>query len=146
MIRRPPRSTRTYTLCPYTTLFRSRQERLPQVLVRAGTETGQFGARQTAEHALSVSQAPSLRRRWRRRGRELANLPAARRKRAAGHYRGDGRHRPPGRSRPAVFLVRLDQQAEGHHECPSRRLPAALALATLLRNAETGQRRCAGAG
>src|SRR3546814_12461488 len=23
MIRRPPRSTRTYTLCPYTTLFRS---------------------------------------------------------------------------------------------------------------------------
>src|SRR3546814_10739219 len=25
MIRRPPRSTRTYTLCPYTTLFRSRR-------------------------------------------------------------------------------------------------------------------------
>src|SRR3546814_11707680 len=25
MIRRPPRSTRTYTLFPYTTLFRSRQ-------------------------------------------------------------------------------------------------------------------------
>src|SRR3546814_15056478 len=25
MIRRPPRSTRTYTLCPYTTLFRSLQ-------------------------------------------------------------------------------------------------------------------------
>src|SRR3546814_6208301 len=25
MIRRPPRSTRTDTLCPYTTLFRSRQ-------------------------------------------------------------------------------------------------------------------------
>src|SRR3546814_14635662 len=23
MLRRPPRSTRTYTLCPYTTLFRS---------------------------------------------------------------------------------------------------------------------------
>src|SRR3546814_2296015 len=89
--------------------------RLPQDLVRAGTETGQFGARQTAEHALSVSQAPSLRRRWRRRGRELANLPAARRKRAAGHYRGDGRHRPPGRSRPAVFLVRLDQQRSEEH-------------------------------
>src|SRR3546814_5683642 len=32
MIRRPPRSTRTYTLFPYTTLFRSRQphaERIP---------------------------------------------------------------------------------------------------------------------
>src|SRR3546814_17124167 len=26
MIRRPPRSTRTYTLLPYTTLFRSRRE------------------------------------------------------------------------------------------------------------------------
>src|SRR3546814_9095024 len=28
MIRRPPRSTRTDTLCPYTTLFRSRLERI----------------------------------------------------------------------------------------------------------------------
>src|SRR3546814_10941379 len=27
MSRRPPRSTRTDTLCPYTTLFRSKQER-----------------------------------------------------------------------------------------------------------------------
>src|SRR3546814_17571918 len=27
MIRRPPRSTRTDTLCPYTTLFRSRRAR-----------------------------------------------------------------------------------------------------------------------
>src|SRR3546814_14807862 len=29
MIRRPPRSTRTYTLFPYTTLFRSRCQPLP---------------------------------------------------------------------------------------------------------------------
>src|SRR3546814_8448338 len=28
MIRRPPRSTRTDTLCPYTTLFRSRRGRV----------------------------------------------------------------------------------------------------------------------
>src|SRR3546814_14800869 len=34
MIRRPPRSTRTDTLCPYTTLFRSKVER-----------TKSFGAR-----------------------------------------------------------------------------------------------------
>src|SRR3546814_7880021 len=27
MIRRPPRSTRTYTICPYTTLFRSEAKR-----------------------------------------------------------------------------------------------------------------------
>src|SRR3546814_12221708 len=31
MIRRPPRSTRTYTLFPYTTLFRSRQHRFERV-------------------------------------------------------------------------------------------------------------------
>src|SRR3546814_10615711 len=30
MIRRPPRSTRTDTLCPYTTLFRSQPQRDPQ--------------------------------------------------------------------------------------------------------------------
>src|SRR3546814_946547 len=30
MIRRPPRSTRTYTLFPYTTLFRSRHARVQQ--------------------------------------------------------------------------------------------------------------------
>src|SRR3546814_2401125 len=31
MIRRPPRSTRTDTLCPYTTLFRSNHEISPRV-------------------------------------------------------------------------------------------------------------------
>src|SRR3546814_6252021 len=36
MIRRPPRSTRTDTLFPYTTLFRSRRERL----VRSGDGRG----------------------------------------------------------------------------------------------------------
>src|SRR3546814_11409689 len=34
MIRRPPRSTRTYTLFPYTTLFRSQQIKLPQRVTR----------------------------------------------------------------------------------------------------------------
>src|SRR3546814_8674361 len=37
MIRRPPRSTRTDTLFPYTTLFRSRQRRLPAY--RRGAES-----------------------------------------------------------------------------------------------------------
>src|SRR3546814_3774750 len=36
MIRRPPRSTRTYTLCPYTTLFRS--------LRRVGAACDEHGA------------------------------------------------------------------------------------------------------
>src|SRR3546814_2751942 len=36
MIRRPPRSTRTDTLFPYTTLFRSDVSELPIVIVGAG--------------------------------------------------------------------------------------------------------------
>src|SRR3546814_9722425 len=39
MIRRPPRSTRTDTLCPYTTLFRSTRARAAMVL-----EMGERGA------------------------------------------------------------------------------------------------------
>src|SRR3546814_3975837 len=38
MIRRPPRSTRTDTLFPYTTLFRSREE-------AAATQVGELGYR-----------------------------------------------------------------------------------------------------
>src|SRR3546814_19145636 len=40
MIRRPPRSTRTDTLFPYTTLFRSRITRTPYIHVRDVTQTG----------------------------------------------------------------------------------------------------------
>src|SRR3546814_9855434 len=36
MIRRPPRSTRTDTLCPYTTLFRSHQRCTGNTLQHAG--------------------------------------------------------------------------------------------------------------
>src|SRR3546814_7085215 len=38
MIRRPPRSTRTYTLFPYTTLFRSSLAVAPAFLVARGAE------------------------------------------------------------------------------------------------------------
>src|SRR3546814_13614770 len=42
MIRRPPRSTRTYTLFPYTTLFRSIRYLMmrPDVLMGVGTALG----------------------------------------------------------------------------------------------------------
>src|SRR3546814_1590136 len=40
MIRRPPRSTRTDTLFPYTTLFRS----LPNLIERAGTSVSSGGS------------------------------------------------------------------------------------------------------
>src|SRR3546814_19675455 len=37
MLRRPPRSTRTYTLCPYTTLFRSFRRQAPARAGQTGT-------------------------------------------------------------------------------------------------------------
>src|SRR3546814_2700211 len=40
MIRRPPRSTRTYTLFPYTTLFRSKSEVSPCFLLKSRTHLG----------------------------------------------------------------------------------------------------------
>src|SRR3546814_6132811 len=62
MIRRPPRSTRTDTLCPYTTLFRSRphfghfgeqayQNWIPSSL---GLEAG-ISRREAGQHALHLS-------------------------------------------------------------------------------------------
>src|SRR3546814_12531423 len=36
MVRRPPRSTRTATLFPYTTLFRSRQDEMPRPVHEPG--------------------------------------------------------------------------------------------------------------
>src|SRR3546814_15398009 len=43
MIRRPPRSTRTDTLFPYTTLFRSVYTLLPRLQQRAGAAGGAEG-------------------------------------------------------------------------------------------------------
>src|SRR3546814_18082035 len=46
MIRRPPRSTRTDTLFPYTTLFRSRLHRIQRQLLWLGSFHHSGGARQ----------------------------------------------------------------------------------------------------
>src|SRR3546814_17305326 len=43
MIRRPPRSTRTDTLFPYTTLFRSQDARAVVVPARAATDAQPYG-------------------------------------------------------------------------------------------------------
>src|SRR3546814_2406392 len=48
MIRRPPRSTRTYTLFPYTTLFRSQQ-------LAAGTSSAKQASGQLATGAGQVA-------------------------------------------------------------------------------------------
>src|SRR3546814_10665788 len=55
MIRRPPRSTRTDTLFPYTTLFRSLDEVfLVQRLVRAGVARFEKQALPLLDHAVAV--------------------------------------------------------------------------------------------
>src|SRR3546814_6985162 len=60
MIRRPPRSTRTDTLFPYTTLFRS------QVAMAAGSDTVRWSARLKPAATLSLQAAarPDLIERW----------------------------------------------------------------------------------
>src|SRR3546814_13545666 len=67
MIRRPPRSTRTDTLFPYTTLFRSRADRdgrAPDLLRAASAAQGAAGDREDAR-----GQAPARRRADADRGR-----------------------------------------------------------------------------
>src|SRR3546814_5402832 len=51
MIRRPPRSTRTDTLCPYTTLFRSAQ---------AGTTGAAAGGEERLEHTAAALRIHAL--------------------------------------------------------------------------------------
>src|SRR3546814_8485441 len=65
MIRRPPRSTRTYTLFPYTTLFRSPQDfHRPDDLRKRGRAVGRVtmtcasqGARRRSEEHTSELQS-----------------------------------------------------------------------------------------
>src|SRR3546814_6373632 len=85
MIRRPPRSTRTDTLLPYTTLFRSRARRAPDQrhefvaeALRLGHEAGnaQIVAAQRLGHALAAGERrPAI--------AALELLPGGRRRREA---------------------------------------------------------------
>src|SRR3546814_15846817 len=57
-IRRPPRSTRTDTLFPYTTLFRSNEDRTTRPFLLEDRRLGQFGNRPGAfEHAVRARPA-----------------------------------------------------------------------------------------
>src|SRR3546814_2441094 len=71
MIRRPPRSTRTDTLFPYTTLFRSREEpvRKPQLVEDLYGKAFQLvghhrqlhtACGQTVQHRLAAGKQPGL--------------------------------------------------------------------------------------
>src|SRR3546814_3323178 len=94
MVRRPPRSTRTDTLLPYTTLFRSPRAR-----------------RDDQEHRQDELQLPAARRRLLRRGRQ------ARRRPDRGREGEDDRARE-GRLGEAVHARRLRRRLEGEGEDP----------------------------
>src|SRR3546814_14978147 len=55
MIRRPPRSTRTYTLFPYTTLFRSVAESLQQLAGGSGGAAGANGGATVGSGVVAVA-------------------------------------------------------------------------------------------
>src|SRR3546814_7865559 len=83
MSRRPPRSTRTDTLFPYTTLFRSPAWRFP----------GGRSPWRSPKHAATLRQGA----RAGKRGRGSRRLPAGMRARRGRHRRAAGR--PGGRDR-----------------------------------------------
>src|SRR3546814_16832386 len=60
MIRLPPRSTRTDTLFPYTTLFRSRRVIVWPVLVQGETAAAQVAAAVRGFNAISGADRPDL--------------------------------------------------------------------------------------
>src|SRR3546814_12056735 len=63
MIRRPPRSTRTDTLFPYTTLFRSEEAQTIAIALREVLETpGRTGALVTPDRALARRVSVHLKR------------------------------------------------------------------------------------
>src|SRR3546814_14701200 len=92
MIRRPPRSTRTDTLFPYTTLFRSLFEKVvvvghdvvPVALRNPGTRPGCGGGLAAPASRAIGGQAISGRRSTSRRGRPARRRPCPSRRRKIG--------------------------------------------------------------
>src|SRR3546814_12816670 len=118
MIRRPPRSTRTDTLFPYTTLFRSvldalaaraaRRRLQPVPRPRPGGRSGGFAAPDRGRRARGQPSLPSLPAPPRLRGR--AAHGAAHRRRAM----GDDHHvAPPWRA--AVHAAALRSTGRGRN-------------------------------
>src|SRR3546814_15405117 len=60
MIRRPPRSTRTDTLCPYTTLFRSAGQRHPSPRAGQALMAEDAAAPEPLDELLDVEEAAKL--------------------------------------------------------------------------------------
>src|SRR3546814_4949511 len=118
MIRRPPRSTRTDTLFPYTTLFRSPEPDRPQTDDQPAFLPPRARAAQTAMRSRSEAQPP------RARALRLSVLPYALR-----HVRhwpgraGPRRHRVRTRAARVLRAVqardRTDRKIQAPHE-PAR--------------------------
>src|SRR3546814_2622167 len=87
MIRRPPRSTRTDTRFPYTTLFRSAAPEAAQILRPGGTGGHRAARPDPGRHGASLSEAAQ---------RRAHHLPQQSRGRRAFTYAG--RAHLPGRS------------------------------------------------
>src|SRR3546814_10301503 len=62
MVRRPPRSTRTDTLFPYTTLFRSGRRRLPRACWSRSPGPSHFNCRPNRKAHPSALQRPPRRK------------------------------------------------------------------------------------
>src|SRR3546814_6281546 len=98
MIRRPPRSTRTYTLLPYTTLFRSSA---PPTLRRALRARAALPALALARERVSA-RAPH------HASNDPSTAPRRAQQRPAGRY-------PRGEARPGSFAVSLRTDADDAH-------------------------------
>src|SRR3546814_78034 len=105
MIRRPPRSTRTDTLFPYTTLFRSAGAAQDRVLARAGE--ARTDPRVLHRHAdEGLLQRPAV-------GAEVLGLAAALEAEAAVHVAVRGER--GGQDRPALAHLALAPGLLAHH-------------------------------
>src|SRR3546814_7214983 len=99
MIRRPPRSTRTDTLLPYTTLFRAaRQERNPL------EPAGGVDAREPAQVALDAAASVEIQHALPGTGTDERHLLGEQRRLHRGAPPA-GRHQD---AKPAAFLLRVD--------------------------------------
>src|SRR3546814_2585804 len=107
MRRRPPRATRTDTLFPYTTLFRSRPEPSQHDLADQVATTG---ADRAADHDGEKRVHGAGPSRKRRRGKACASLCLGRRR------RGNRRHRPLPAPPPALGKRNRGKRDEGRSE------------------------------
>src|SRR3546814_10759668 len=118
MIRRPPRSTRTDTLFPYTTLFRScRGAGLRRELAEAGRPQHDHGARPAPQEGRREGRDAGReglqgRRAQRRRGRGSQLPQGIRRGEARGPEEGAQALREPGPRDRRLIPTHRSQQAE----------------------------------